>query len=58
MARRNATNRIPFAPLPTVSGARPLNKISAKANDLEFGGGSRILTARIRLAKATFYQLN
>ena len=48
----------PFAPLPTVSSARPLNKTSAEAVSHEFGGGSRIRTARIRLAKATFYQLN
>ena len=48
----------PFPPLPAVSSARPLNKTSADADSHEFGGGSRIRTARIRLAKATFYQLN
>ena len=49
---------IPFPPSPMVSSARPLFKIPEWTGDLESGGGSRTRTARIRLAKATFYQLN
>lgn len=48
--------RVPFPPLPTVSSARPLDRVSAEADNPEYGGGSRNRTAYRRLAKAVFYQ--
>lgn len=48
--------RIPFPPLPTVSSARPLSRVSTEVDDSQFGGGSRIRTERLLLATQMLFQ--
>ena len=57
-ARRDTMGYAPFPPLPTVSSARPLYRTSTEADDPEFGGGPRIQTAHLPLARRMLYQLS